>query len=93
MLQEQRKHTNNMSDSVSVNSSASSGGGAGGGPAQPTPTYSRLLALSLRGEWGSVETLLRAVEKGDPEITITDEVCLLRRKLLFFTPWVGDRRY
>ncbi|XP_022089542.1 serine/threonine-protein phosphatase 6 regulatory ankyrin repeat subunit B-like isoform X2 [Acanthaster planci] len=71
-----------MSDSASiagssVASSVSSGhvppGSAGGVIQQGLGTNGRLLLLSLRGEWGTAETLLRNAEKGDPEINRQDE--------------------
>ncbi|XP_071807493.1 uncharacterized protein [Asterias amurensis] len=50
-------------------------GSAGGnsGPQQGLGTNGRLLMLCMRGEWGSIESILRNAEKGDPEINRADE--------------------
>ena len=61
-------------------------GSAGGstGPQQGLGTNGRLLMLCMRGEWGSIESILRNAEKGDPEINRADEVSLFIIILIFF---------
>lgn len=47
-----------MSETCSVNSGSSQ----------------RLLQLSLKGEWIALEQTIKGLDKGDPELTVIDEV-------------------
>lgn len=47
-----------MSETSSVNSGSSQ----------------RLLQLSLKGEWIALEQTIKGLDKGDPELTVIDEV-------------------
>ncbi|XP_033121320.1 serine/threonine-protein phosphatase 6 regulatory ankyrin repeat subunit C-like isoform X2 [Anneissia japonica] len=57
-----------VNTSVSDTASLASSGGIPG-----APVMNRLLTLCFRGEWNSVEQMLRSMEKGDPDICKADE--------------------
>ncbi|KAJ8033227.1 Ankyrin-1 [Holothuria leucospilota] len=64
-----RERTSDKADTISLASSHATISTAG----SSNINGSKLLFLSVKGEWTGVETYLRGLEKGDPEISVASE--------------------